>query len=73
MTLNHHPDFPSARYYVLKLHRDSDPARSVLRGRIEHVASGEHFDFASAPALLALLARHLEDLEPATAAGSSGG
>jgi len=71
MTLHHHPDFPSGRYYVLKLHRDADPARGGLRGRVEHVASGDHFDFASAPALLAVLARHLEDTAAQPTAGAS--
>lgn len=70
MTLHHHPDFPSARYYVLKLHRDADPARGDFSGRVEHVASGDHFDFASAPALFAVLARHLEDAEARAPAGA---
>jgi hypothetical protein len=52
VTLNHHPDFPSARYDVLKLHRDSSQASGLLKGRLEHVATGQQFDFASAAALL---------------------
>jgi hypothetical protein len=59
MTLNHHPEFPSARCYVLKLHRDATPAAGALKGRLEHVASGEQFDFASAEALLNELLRHV--------------
>jgi hypothetical protein len=59
VTLNQHPDFPSARCYVLKLHRDASPAAGALKGRLEHVASGEQFDFASAEALLHELLRHV--------------
>ena len=52
MTLNHHPDYPSARYYVLKLHRDSSLSNGLLKGRLEHVATGKQVDFTSAAALL---------------------
>ena len=61
MTLNHHPDFPSARYYVLKLHRDSSQATGLLKGRLEHVATGEQVDFASAAALLYALLNQTND------------
>lgn len=58
MTLNPHPDHPSAGCYVLKLHRDAAPRRGRLCGRLEHVASGELVDFANADALLAWLVQH---------------
>jgi hypothetical protein len=68
MTLNHHPDYPSGRYYVLKLHRDADAATGRLQGRIEHVASGVHFDFVSTHAMVATLARHIADTDVPVAA-----
>ncbi|MCW5635160.1 MAG: hypothetical protein KIT17_17625 [Rubrivivax sp.] len=66
MTLNPQPTYPSQRSYVLKLHRDARPQDGLLRGRLEHIASGEGFDFADAAGLLAALARHAAAL----AAGS---
>jgi hypothetical protein len=74
MTLNPQPTYPSAGGYVLKLHRDAQPQQGLLRGRIEHIASGECFDFASAEALLAGLLRHAtaqrESSAPATPTGN---
>ena len=58
MVLNPHPIYPSAGRYVLRLHRDSRRQHGQLFGRIEHVASGEGMDFASAADLLDWLARH---------------
>jgi hypothetical protein len=58
MTLNPLPTYPSAGCYVLKLHRDASPATDQLCGRLEHITSGEHVDFASAQELLAWLAQH---------------
>lgn len=58
MVLNPHPIYPSAGRYVLRLHRDSLPQQGQLFGRIEHVASGDATDFASAAELLDWLARH---------------
>jgi hypothetical protein len=47
---------PSRLSYVLKLHRDADPAAGLLCGRLENLASGRRFDFASAQELAACLA-----------------
>jgi len=58
MVLNPHPIYPSAGRYVLRLHRDSGRQPGQLFGRIEHVASGDGTDFASAEDLLAWLQRH---------------
>jgi hypothetical protein len=58
MTLNPQPTYPSLGSYVLKLHRDASPQLGQLRGRLEHIASGEAFEFADAEALVAGLARH---------------
>ena len=52
MVLNPLASYPSARSYVLKLHRDCQPQQGDLRGRVEHIATGRHFDFASAAELL---------------------
>jgi len=42
---------------VVKLHRDAQPASGRVFGRLECVASGEHFLFATAEELLACLIR----------------
>ena len=52
MVLNPLASYPSARSYVLKLHRDCQPEHGDLRGRVEHIATGRHFDFGSAAELL---------------------
>jgi hypothetical protein len=53
------PSHPSARTYVLKLHRDASPERGHLAGRLENVTTGEQLEFASAQELIACLARDL--------------
>jgi hypothetical protein len=55
MTLNPTTSYPSSRTYVLKLHRDAGATLSQLSGRLEHLASGRHFEFQTAAALLAHL------------------
>jgi hypothetical protein len=57
MTLNTHATYPSTRSYVLKLHRDAVLERGQIVGRLENMASGNHFDFGSGEELLACLAR----------------
>jgi len=59
MILDTRSHYPSARTYVLKLHRDapSDPSR--LCGRLENMASGRQFEFASAEQLVAWLTADL--------------
>ena len=52
-----HPNYPKARAYVLKLHRDAHPASGRFVGRLENVTTGEQFVFGSAEELLACLAR----------------
>ena len=63
MTLQSTSHFPNRRCYVLKLHRDATPATGRLIGRLEHIASGEHVDFANGEELLAWLARHATTLD----------
>lgn len=58
MTLNPHPNHPSAGCYVLKLHRDALPQRGELCGRLEHIVSGDGIDFVSIESLLAWLLPH---------------
>ena len=58
MTLNPNPSYPAAGGYVLRLHRDAEPAAGQLIGRIEHVASGDNADFTSGEQLLDWLAQH---------------
>lgn len=55
---------PARRHYVLKLDRDADPARGIVRGRIENLATGRHFEFADIVSLLDGLAGDLAAGEP---------
>jgi hypothetical protein len=57
MILATHPSYPSARTYVLKLHRDARPGIGKVIGRIENVTTGEQFVFGGVEELLACLAR----------------
>ena len=52
MTLNPVPSHPSDRGYVLRLHRDAQATPEGLRGRIEHLASGDSHDFVDAAGLV---------------------
>jgi hypothetical protein len=52
--------YPQDRTFVLKLHHDTDLSRGVLRGRIEHVASGIRGEFSGTEQLLGWLASGLE-------------
>lgn len=58
MILNSHPNHPSMRSYVLKLHFDAAPEQGRLVGQIEHIVSGEAFEFDSGTALLSWLQFH---------------
>lgn len=58
MPLTAVPSHPSGLSYVLKLHRDCNPAQGSLCGRIEHVASGEVMAFSDADGLVGALLRH---------------
>jgi hypothetical protein len=66
MNLSPEPSYPSTHRYVLKLHRDCEPARGCLIGRLENIISGHHFHFSTVDELMAGIAR---DLQSATAAG----
>ncbi len=57
MNLAIHPSYPQARAYVLKLHRDANPATGRVIGRLENVTTGEQFVFSTAEELLSCLAR----------------
>jgi hypothetical protein len=57
MILNAQPPYPVSRSFVLKLHRDADPQRGRLIGRLENVATGEQYEFESGAELLACLVR----------------
>jgi hypothetical protein len=59
-TLQTASPYPHSRAFVLKLHRETDVLRGVLRGRIEHVASGLRGEFSGAEQLLGWLASGLE-------------
>ncbi|MBI3775209.1 MAG: hypothetical protein HY273_06600 [Gammaproteobacteria bacterium] len=55
MTLDPRLPYPSARSYVLKLHRDALPEHGKLSGRLENMTSGRHYDFNSGEQLLTCL------------------
>lgn len=52
------PSYPHSRVFVLRLHRDADPARGDVVGRVEHVDSGRCERFESLAELARQLARH---------------
>jgi len=58
MTLNPIPSHPSSLCYVLKLHRDAQPAKSQISGLLEHVATGQSMSFDDAGGLIAVLLAH---------------
>ena len=58
MTLNAVPSHPSSLCYVLKLHRDSQPAQGQISGLLEHVGTGQSALFGSVEALVAALLAH---------------
>lgn len=60
MILSPDPTFPSSRRYVLKLHRDADPASGKLIGRIENVSSGHEREFRTASELIAAIVADAE-------------
>jgi hypothetical protein len=55
MTLNNSASYPQATSFVLMLHRDAAPAEGNLVGRLEHLATGQRFHFASADELIECL------------------
>lgn len=55
MILDTRSHYPSARTYVLKLHRDAPSDPASLCGRLENMASGRHVDFTCAEQLVAWL------------------
>jgi hypothetical protein len=61
MTLDHAFPHPSHMAYVVKLNRDAlAPPQGELSGRVEHLLSGEHADFACGDELLSWLAQHAQ-------------
>lgn len=58
MTLHTVPAHPKQRSYVLSLHRDAPVHPDRFFGRIEHLATGERFDFTSTSSLIFWLLQH---------------
>ncbi len=75
MTAAHLPfqPYPHSHAFVLKLHRDTDVMAGVVRGRVEHVASGSRGEFESVDQLLGWLAHGLEQDSADTQAPVPGG
>lgn len=72
MTLDTLTSHPSGRSYVLKLHRDARPQLGLLFGRLESMASGRSFVFASADELLHCLALDAPVTEPTPSGANAG-
>ena len=64
MNLDPQSKFPTARCYVLKLHRDALPEGGRLFGRLENLVTGDQREFNSSAELLALLAADLMAARP---------
>lgn len=64
MTLDPRLPYPTARSYVLKLHREAVSENAELIGRLENMASGRHFDFSSGTQLIACLIDDLKSFAP---------
>ena len=64
MILDTRSHYPSARTYVLKLHRDAAADPTGLCGRLENMAAGRHGDFAHAAQLLAWLTADMSAAAP---------
>jgi len=58
MTLNPVPSHPSSLCYILKLHRDSQPANRQISGLLEHLGSGQSIPFSDAATLIEALLTH---------------
>jgi hypothetical protein len=65
MTLDPQSNYPNARNYVVKLHREAGSLKEKLRGRLEHVDSGRVCYFERAEELIAFLALDLSATESA--------
>ena len=57
MILTDIPTYCSDHTYVVKLHRDARPRDGVLKGRVEHVPSGDRMFFATSEELANVLSR----------------
>lgn len=66
MVLKHEPSYPSARSYVLKLHRDASPQPNRMTGRLENLSTGRYFEFTSGDQLLACLTQDLKWIDSPT-------
>ena len=55
MTLDTQTSYPQDLSFVLKLHRDTNPATGLF-GRLEHVVTGRKYPFGTAEELLSCLA-----------------
>jgi|RhiMethySRZTD1v2_1073278.scaffolds.fasta_scaffold1531315_1 hypothetical protein len=57
MTLDTQATHPHTHSYVIRLHRDAAPERGVFMGRLQHIYTGEQYEFRTAEQLLACLVR----------------
>jgi hypothetical protein len=57
------------RTFVIQLRSDSDLPHGRMRGRVEHVMSGDSEPFASVEGLVAFMARYAPAREPSESGG----
>jgi hypothetical protein len=58
MVQNSLTNYPHARSYVLRLHRDAAPSDGMIMGRLEHVVSGRQYEFHSIEGLAACIVQN---------------
>ena len=71
MTLDPQASYPHTHAYVVKLRRDSDPARGQVVGRLEHIDSGRSRPFNSVDELIAVLLSDLASIQRETSESGS--
>jgi hypothetical protein len=49
------PTLPPSRAFVVQVHADAEPARGVLVGRVEHLASGSAARFSTPEELVSFI------------------
>lgn len=55
-----HASLPAERAFVLQLRSDADPGRGIVRGRVEHIVSGDAAPFESVDDLCGFVRRALK-------------
>jgi len=62
-TARNQPPLPTQRAFVVQLHAESKIAKGQIKGRVEHIVSGQSTHFSSMKALKAFMQRVLADAD----------